>query len=177
MPPRLSATPTQEFEETLHLHLQLPDGSVVCTQGDILEDLTTVVDTPDRRVHQISFRKGGAWDAVSHGHRVAACQADIRNVWKRRGQSTPILFPVIGRNSVFDFGISGRRAAGHRLILTAQQVDQVVRVGGPASPISPVDLRRCRDNLAFDEGDDVGVGVLVESTPNSCTGIGTRNMA
>jgi len=103
---------TQEFEETLHLHLQLPDGSVVCTQGDILEDLTTVVDTPDRRVHQISFRKGGAWDAVTQGHRVVACRADTRNVWKRRGQSTPILFPVIGRNSVFDFGISGRRAAG-----------------------------------------------------------------
>ncbi len=48
-------------EETWRLLRQLPDGSVACTHGDVLEALTAVVDTLGRGVHQISFDKGGVW--------------------------------------------------------------------------------------------------------------------
>jgi len=48
-------------EAMLHLLRHLPDGSVACTHGDMLGELTRVVDAVDDLVDPISFDKGGVW--------------------------------------------------------------------------------------------------------------------
>lgn len=59
------------IEALLHLLRRLPDGSVACTHGDMLRELTQVIDTPDERGEQISFDKGGVWALSLHGDEVS----------------------------------------------------------------------------------------------------------
>ena len=55
------------IEETLGLLRRLPDGSVACTHGDILERLVSEMDTLRWPVDEISFDKGGVWVLWRHG--------------------------------------------------------------------------------------------------------------
>ena len=58
-------------EALLRLLRRLPDGSVACTHGDMLRELTQVIQTADERVEQISFDKGGVWVLSRHGDEIS----------------------------------------------------------------------------------------------------------
>ena len=49
------------IEAMLRLLRRLPDGSVACTHGEMLQELVAFIEDFDERDDPISFEKGGVW--------------------------------------------------------------------------------------------------------------------
>ena len=71
------------IEAMLHLLRRLPDGSVACTHGDMLQELVVFIDNVEDLGDPIPFDKGGIWvlsrtgDVLSAVEHLRATQATV----------------------------------------------------------------------------------------------------